>query len=377
MKKIFRLLCILIALCFLTITCGCKNTKQLHERLIIQGVCVDKTDDEYVLTLSTFDAEESDKNSESQKSEGGNSNFIVCKGKSIMDAFTSVANSSGKDPMYSQNLILVIGNDTAKEGVSSLIDFFIRHYDARPSIEIFVSSGPAANVMKCKLNEKPISPKVIEGFAKSYHLNTNAMSSNLVEFVTDLQSKISNPHATFLNIDEDKLTAQGTAIFHDDKMIDILDTEKTKGALLIKGKGQGNTEVIDIENIGRISYTIMSSKSKVSISIIDDLPNFNIDIKVNANIYEIERSRDQNKNSLTDLESSLNEYIKKQVTETIDTCIKKDHCDILNFGRHLMKHDPTYFKKIEDKWNNLMSNATYNISVITKLNKTGQEINST
>lgn len=378
MKNILKISYTFLVLTFLTMISGCGNNRQLHERLIIRGVCVDKINDEFVLTLNVFDAENSGGKEEgdSKGKSSDESGIITCKGKSILDAFTSISNMTGKDPMYSQNLILIFGKETAKSGIDLLIDFFVRHYDARPSIEIFVSSGNASDVFKCKLNNKSIQPKAILNITKPSHLNMNVMGANLVDFVSSSQSDISDAYAAFLNVEDEKLMAKGTAIFNGNKLVDVLDVNATKGALLINQKNKGGTEVVKVENLGTISCTIISSKSKISVDVVNSKPEFNIELKVEANVYEIENSQHKfSSDNIPKIQEELNKQLENYMTQSINKCIKENHCDIFNFGRYLLNNKTSYFKSIQNRWHDVMLDAKYNVSVNSHIDKVGQEIN--
>lgn len=357
---------------------GCSSNRQLHERLIVQGVGVDKENDEYVLTLNIFDTESPGEKNDSAENSKDTPGLIKCKGKSVLDAFTNITNSTGKEPMYSQNLILIISEEIARAGVNSFIDFFVRHYEARPGINVFVVKGHASDALKCKLNGKQIDSKTISSLAKSSHLNMNVIDTNLVKFVSHMQSNTSEAAAVLLNIDVNgELSAKGSAIFHGDKLVDFLDENETKGTLLISGVNKGGTEVIKIDNIGAVTYSITSSQSTTNVDVVNDVPVFDIKTAVETNIYEIDRDLKSPlpENSFSILENELKYKLENLIKSSLQKSIVTNHCDIFDFGRQLMKTNPSYFCSVSNNFGNVIAKSLFNVSVNVKINKTGQEFN--
>lgn len=153
MKKCLALvLSILVA-----ISCtGCTGAKQLSERLIIQGIGIDREDEGgYCLTLMYLDTESS--------TEEETVKVLMAKGKSVMDAMANSISQTGKEPLYSQNLFLLLGMKTAQTGFEEALSFFTTYYEARPNVNVFVCENKA----EALLTAEEITPQQIDTISQS------------------------------------------------------------------------------------------------------------------------------------------------------------------------------------------------------------------
>lgn len=152
-KACFLLFCFMLLL----FTPGCSQVNQLNERLIVNGIGVDIEDGAYVVTMHVFDAQRASAGGE----ESQDIVVVTGRGRSVIDAFNAITLQSGKEPLFSQNLVLIVGEETAKSGMNNVIDFFIRYYETRPTVELFVAKERTAReVMNCNSDGRLISAKV-------------------------------------------------------------------------------------------------------------------------------------------------------------------------------------------------------------------------
>lgn len=365
---------ILISIILLSILfTGCSKREQLDERMIIQGVGIDRIDGIFNITIQQFSASgSSEKEAEAQ--------VVKAKGTSVMEAFLDLSLQTGKDPMYSQNFLIVIGEDTAYNGVNDILDFFIRYYESRPTVRIIIAKGKAEEVLSLKQNDKLVLAKEIDAIASSEILNSKVMLSNLFQFVSSLKNITAEPNASAVSVIDDDgekvLTADGTAIFNGDKLVGFMDLETTKGALLINNRIKNGTEVIDVDSVGRVTFSLEESKAKVKFGVSDGEPVYNIKIKVNTNIYDIEGDvlGRLPSEAFDIMQKSLEDRIKALAYQAIYKSVYEYGSDVFGFGRIALRSDKKYFKSIENNWVQEMKDSKYNVNVKVKICNTGQGI---
>ena len=352
---------------------GCSNIEQLDDKMMIYGVGVDKVGNTFDLTIQQFSITGS-----TEKEEGAQ--VVKAQGNSLMDAFSDLSLQTGKTPMYSQNLILAIGEDTAYGGINDILDFFVRYYESRPTVKVIVVKGKAESVLNFKKDDKLVMAKDIMSIAESERINSKVMSSSIFQFVGDLKNITSDPNASIISVEkqnEDEiLVANGTAIFKDDKLAGIIDTSSTRGALIINNRLNSGTEVINVESVGKVSYSLEKSKSKIKFNLENDIPVYNIDIAVKTNVYELERDikKPLPDNAFDLMEIALADRIKTIANQAIYKSVFEYNSDIFGFGQIALKSNKNYFKTIEDKWDQTMKEAKYNINVSVKIDNTGQGV---
>ena len=352
---------------------GCSNIEQLDDKMIIHGVGIDRVENTFELTIQQFSVTGSN-----EKEEGAQ--VVKTKGNSLMDAFSDLSLQTGKTPMFSQNLVLAIGEETAYNGINDILDFFVRYYESRPTVKIIIVKGKAESVLSFKKDDKLIMAKDIMAITESERINSKVMSSNIFQFAGALKNSTLDPIASIVSVerqnDEEILAANGTAVFKSDKLAGFIDTNSTRGALIINNRLNGGTEVIDVESVGKVSYSLEKSKSKVKFKLENGKPVYNIIIKINTNIYEIERDI---KNQLPDnafnlMEEALISRIKTITSQAIYKSIFEYNSDIFGFGQIALKSDKEYFRTVENNWDQAMKEAKYNIDVSVKIDDTGQGV---
>ena len=352
---------------------GCSNIEQLDDKMIIHGVGIDRVENTFELTIQQFSVTGSN-----EKEEGAQ--VVKTKGNSLMDAFSDLSLQTGKTPMFSQNLVLAIGEETAYNGINDILDFFVRYYESRPTVKIIIVKGKAESVLSFKKDDKLIMAKDIMAITESERINSKVMSSNIFQFAGALKNSTLDPIASIVSVemqnDEEILAANGTAVFKDDKLAGFIDTNSTRGALIINNRLNGGTEVIDVESVGKVSYSLEKSKSKVKFKLENGKPVYNIIIKINTNIYEIERDI---KNQLPDnafnlMEEALISRIKTITSQAIYKSIFEYNSDIFGFGQIALKSDKESFRTVENNWDQAMKEAKYNIDVSVKIDDTGQGV---
>lgn len=373
--------CFSIALCFIisvSFLSGCSDINQLHERLIVQGVGVDIDSESgrYIITMHAFDAintgpDETDK-----------VQVITQDGLSVFDAINSVSLKNGKQVLFSQNLLLIIGENMAKHGIGEIMDFFVRYYEARPSVSVFVAKNiEAKNILNCKREDEIIPASSIEYLSKSGRYSSKMIQSDVLDIINSLESGISAPSVMALEIEEgdegELIQSAGTAVFNNDKLVGYLDLEDTRGLLLISGNVNGGTFVVPIEGIGTATLYFDKFKSKVVPRNDNGTPNFEIYLDVDLDLYEVRNDFDKelSNESFDIIEEKAGEFLIQNCNNVLDTATKTYKADIFNFGKKLRRTDPDFFRTVEENWQEIIPLSEHKVYADVKIRREGLEMN--
>ncbi len=79
--------------------------------------------------------------------DGGQSTFFSGEGDTVPEALSQIALESGRTPLYSHNAAILFGMQCAESGIAEQLDFFIRHYDSRPTAKVFLAEDTAESVL--------------------------------------------------------------------------------------------------------------------------------------------------------------------------------------------------------------------------------------
>lgn len=347
MKKCLALvLSILVA-----VSCtGCTGAKQLSERLIIQGIGIDREDEGgYCLTLMYLDTESS--------TEEETVKVLMAKGKSVMDAMANSISQTGKEPLYSQNLFLLLGMKTAQTGFEEALSFFTTYYEARPNVNVFVCENKA----KALLTAEEITPQQIDTISQSERKSGRTVVSTLMQMESDRISGNLSPKTSLLTLDGKEPGTAGTAVFAKDRYVFSLTPEESLGALLISGKADTASELILKGNgSGNIDFTLSRCKSEITPVIDGGHLTFRIKIKASADVYIPPREKES-------VKTALEERVKKLCEKTIKTSIMENGADIFGFSKRLIQLDGDYYRSLDDV-PQALKDARYEVSAGVKIN---------
>ena len=345
MKKIISL--IAFSMVLIMLLTSCTGAKQLNDRLIIQGIGIDYFNKEYVVSVMYMDTS----TSAEQKTK-----TLVTKGNSVVDALTNSISITGKEPLYSQNLFILLGESTVRLGFCKPLNFFAQYYESRQNVNIFVTDEKAEDI----ITKKGVTPQRIEDISNSKQRSGRTISSTLMQIENDRLGDYSYPKTTNITIEKDAIIANGTAVFKGDKYQFLLNTEESLAVLLISDKADTASELTmdDEEN----DFTLSKCESKVSINVDekDQKLSFSIEINGNADVYELHLDRE-------DLKKSIEKRVEEICKNSIKTCIKINRADVFGFSKMLMKQNNEYYKNAQNIGDELYK-ANYNVLCNMELN---------
>lgn len=344
MKKIAAL--ILAILCMVSFT-SCTGATQLDDRLIIQGIGIDVDGGEYLATIMYLDTD-------NKRDEAPGTGVIYSNGKTVMDALTNAVSQSGKEPLYGQNLFLIIGSTLAKQGIGNAMNFFANFYESRPTISIFISTTSAKNIM----STPGVTATIIDKLGETETASGRIILSNLKDFISDNLNKTSQPKTALIEREGDSVYTSGTAIFKNDKLVGMLSYEETLGALIILNDTKVASEVVTLEGED-VSFSISNCKTKIKTYISNSMLEFDIDIKAKVDIYELNEFKESIKKDIEKRVQNICDY-------AIEKCIKEYSADIFGFGKRVLQTDEDYYENVDD-WEGVLKGARYNTSVEIEL----------
>ena len=372
MKKI-----ILSVILLLTLT-GCWNYNELNDYSIVSGVAIDKSKDEYEMSVLISNSPKSN-SSESNSSE---SQVVVYSGKgdSIFSALKQIGLISPNELYFGSFSVLVISEEVAKDGINNAIDFFVRYPNSRKNFYVVLSREamakdtlkimtPLSSFPSQKITDNVKSTTELQGIIASKNFNDllstiltpgTELSLNCIEIVGNVEEGSSKE-----NIESSQpktYTKLGNlGIFKDDKLIDWADRNESLGINIINGAI--SEMFLDIEyKEGYVVIDSTSFSSDVKVKLKDEQPVIDISLSGEARIVEAEGYIDlENSKVIEEIQKKANKKIKKRVQQAIDLAIK-NKTDIFGFGKMFYQEYPKYFKEQEKEWNDNLDKIKININ---------------
>lgn len=362
-------MCFLILILNILFLSGC-SSEGINEKLIIHGIGVDKDEEKYIVTMHVL-------NTGALSAEGGDKaeeiEVISGDGYTLLDAISSIEKSSGKRALYSHNLILVVGKETAEFYIDKILSFFSSDYSLRPSVEVLVAQTTAKDVMNIKVDDKLITADDIMSMVETSYDKSDQLKFTLKSFLGDLQNEYKSAKAFCISSTQDVLESDilrigDMAIFKDNVMKGILTEDETKGFLIITGDIKNTEQDISLDE-DSLACLIKKSKCIVKTKIEDETPNFNILIKATADVYN------DNLKDNKDVKEEIERKLSELASRSINKALIEYKCDIFNFSRYLMDENIDYFKSNKENIDSVLVNAKYFVNSEVKVNFMGKNSN--
>lgn len=382
MKKLILLIPVIF---FLT---GCYNYRELNDLAIISGVAVSKNNDTYNITVEVVNPKK-----EQDTSSGKEPDYVIYEGtgKSMQEAFRSIVKESPQKLYGAQIDVLIIDEETAREGIGDILDFFARDPEVRSEFYVVISKNDEAlKIISPLVN---LSSKNIVNSLKS--TNTYMGFVNLVTY-HELLSNFINPHIEIAlpsieivgneEVGENTENIETTTsfanniisnmtVFKDGKMLGYLTEEESLGYNIIMNNSKTVLIRNEYDNGDFIVNEIIDSSTEV-------LPNIKkkeitINIKGEASIAEVNYDINlESDKDIKKIEKEFNDNIEKLILNTIDSTNNKYNSDIYGFRDLFYKSNPKKYKKLikelgDNFLNELNIKVKSNIKIIEKGNLNG------
>ncbi|MFD2412011.1 Ger(x)C family spore germination protein [Paenibacillus rhizoplanae] len=380
------------ALCLLLIT-GCWNRRELNDLALVVAMSIDKSDDQYMVTLQVVDAGEVS----SKIGTSGRTPVITYseKGKHVFEAIRKMTTGTPRKLYFSHLQMLVISEDIAKEGISKSLEFLSRDHEVRKDFFVVIAKEEQAKSILENITslEKIPAQKMKTSLETSQKVWAPTVAIQIDQLIADLTSEGSNAVLTGIIITGNPTTGttlknvtktssysnlkfQGVAVFKKDKLVGWLNEEESKGYNYIKDNVKSTVAHIECPGGGDLVMEVLRSKTKVKGKVVNGEPSIDIHLSAEINIAEVECPIDLSKiENIIELEQSINE----KAISVLEASIRKAKelgSDIFGFGEVIHRADPQAWKTWKTDWNKHFAETAVTIHSDFKIRRTGIVSNS-
>lgn len=307
----------------------------------------------------------------------------------------------------------VFSEELAREGIGKWLLPLSRYREVRGTSQIFICRGKAKDFIEKNNPLLELSPtkqfEFITEQTKNHGLYPN---TQFQEFYSDIKSKSVEASAPLVAIHEgglesakpgvnkggdialgkyiagevpvsggNKAQAIGTAVFHGDKMAGYLNGQETRYYLMIRGLfSSGFTSIPDpfaeepAKESAYVGLLIHQARSPIYRTHIDEYGNVSIDVEIFLE-PEIIASTSFSSFERPDLKPILEEAFSRYIEQGCNTLVKRTQeelkSDIFGFGYHMKHHFWTTQPWEEFKWLERYPDAQVNVTVHSRIRRTG------
>lgn len=363
MKKSKRVFISIFVIIYLLCTAGCWNYRELDDLAIVAGAAIDKgADGQYTVTTEVVDVDgNNDTKSESK--------LISMHGKTILDAIRNGISITGKKLYWSHCKVAILSKEIAEEGVTKVLDVFLRDAEIRNDVDIVYSrQDTAREILEAQETTESIKAFAIDKVLKNQIKISKAPKTDLLDYSIELQTKGISMVIPAVHLEEVKGNmiprVAGAAIIKDDKLVGELGEEDTQALLFVRNEVKGGV-LVDDKNVGLsapISMEIFRNDTKVKPVVEAGKIKFKVNILVTVGIDEIQGNENfGDEKAVNRLEASTSAATQKKVTDFIKKIQSEYGTDIFLFGDKLREKNVNKWKSVSGRWEEVFRNLEVDV----------------
>lgn len=375
MRRIMLLTVLL--LCVLTMFTGCWNRREIENLAFVMGAGIDLSEKKgmYKLTVQVAKPEVGSKMSGASNEKSYT--LYAGEGRTFFEAVRNITHRSKSKLFWSHNLVLIIGEQAARQGILPLMDFGLRDAELRRTFWILISHGSAEKIFRTEPEVGRSPAMEINDMIKTVSRGTSTSKMNNINDLMQMLS-ISQMSATTGTITaveaEGKRVAyiSGSAAFRGDRLNTFLSSNETRGLLWVLGEVKSTLIIIDSPITGKkMTIEVMKAGRDIKTSVKNGQPQAEVTISLEGNLAE--QFDDQSylrPNLFQQLEAEIDKTIKKEVIETIKLSQRRN-IDICGFSRQLHIQNKNDWHQIQKQWDKLYPEMPIIVRVKSSIRRPG------
>lgn len=400
-----KLICLVMILIMAFPLGGCWSRRELNELSIVLAAGIDLAPNgniELTVQIARPNAFGGGAGQAKASAQENNVWVISQTGKTVFDAQRFLETKVSRDLYWGHTVILVFGEQLARDGIRQAINYFSRSPRARETIWVLVTRGKAKDILNSHSQLETTSAQSIGAMVRT-EVGVPVMLKDLSMM---LSSKGTNPVLPRIeltasgepqgpgmqeNIPQAKEQEQpqgamihaeptitGTGVFKDDRLVGWLDMPETRGLLWLKDQMEkGEISVPSPTEPGK-DISIRVANGSTNIEPYFDGQNIWFDVKMTmeGDLWEQQSTEElTNLQIFTAIEKNMASRIEQKARMALDKAQQDYEVDIFGFGEAFHRKYKKEWANIKDRWDEVFINADINIAVQAYVRRTGLTTN--
>jgi len=313
-----------------------------------------------------------------QKEEGDPSYVFSTVAATPYDARMQVNSRSNKNIFLGHTEIIVIGEELAKdrEKIREILDEIHRSRFFGKRVRVLIAQGKAQDILRQDSGRNmDIGLFIEEVLKKEQKSYIRPMSQDLLgalRYIRERDAAIMPRIYT----NNKELLINGAAIIKDYKLVGWLDPLETRNVNILTEKVFDMSLAIEIDGLV-VSLEEVSSKRKMKLGIDKEGRleiSFHIQMEGNIGQHVIGNlDLPLDSTYLDKVDEETEKALEKELMETFNKIRDEYSADIYGLREYLRRHEPDFYEKYNDKWEEVYKNALVNIDVTMHVRRVGVE----
>jgi spore germination protein KC len=319
-------------------------------------------------------------------------------GRTMLEAMCNFATFSPRFIFCAHSRFVIFGEETARQGVGEMLDFFERNREPRLTAHLLVAKDmTAAEFLKSEFEMVPLPPEGGLGLIQNAtrRLGT-VVNVNINDFLITLEREGIEPVAGCFEVIpkrpvplegelERKEIIQspvlnGAAAFKDDQLVGWLNRTETRGLQWIQGKVESTPLLVEnpMDPPALIGVEVIRANSAVTPSMVKGKPHVQIKIELEGNIEDTQGFFDPKIDPalLKKIEKQMALVVEKEIKGVLRRCQQELNTDIFGFGVTFHSTMPQEWAKLKNTWDTEFPKLEVSLDLKTHIRLSGLAIKS-
>lgn len=375
---------------------GCWNRVELNEIAIISATGVDWKDGEWVLSYQIVIPKTI--SAQTGRSDGAAINVFSSHGDNFRTAISKASQETSRRLYFAHNQIVIIGQEAARKGISQLMEVYLRNYDSRETVSMFLSKGTARHLMEQLLPLEQIPGEAIYRMIQNEGKNNS--SFRLMTINTALMELLSSAKATSLPVlaltgsgagtekiqtlgrttTPSKIRLSELGLIAGDKLVGWVNDEESSGINWLNDEVSRTTVGFACTKTRGAkrdsSIRIARSETKRTPTYVNGQWRMNVDITAEGTLLEYNCKGDIGKpDAIEAVERTIEEEIRATALNGWKA-ISASKADVVGFGNLIHKKYPKLWKREASRWREIFPEIEVAVKVKVSVSTTGSSGNT-
>lgn len=363
---------------------GCWSRIEVNDLAVVSMMAIDKADDgglriwiQVVVPASAGGA-----GAVPGGGSGKGAPFVTLtgSGKTVLEAARHIQTRLSRRIFWAHARVVLIGERLAREGVRPAMDFLLRHRELRLDNYILMVQGSVASLMGTQLD---LEKQPVEALREILRFRTGTVVT-LGDWVRQRASAGADPVMGIVSVvppmkgapqeQKPQLQLTGTALFRDDRLVDIMDTHVTRGLLWLQNQVYMGVVTVELPQVpgGSISLEYVASRIFRRVQVQDDKISLYVQINSEGTISDEQVNLDLGQPSIiTAIEAEMGKEIKRRIEAALRQ-MRAQQIDPAGLGELVRQRYPALWKRVGKGWRSgELQKAQILINVNPKVRRTG------
>ena len=406
MKKMVLLSLFILSL----LLTGCWNARELNELGLTLVIGLDLVDDKVLVTAEVVNPIYSQQSS-TTTGQGSYVKYVQGVGNNIYEASVDITLKFDRRLSIVHNRVFILGEDFAKKGLDSQIDELYRDVEQRETAYLLVAKGGKAyEVMGINSGLEELPSNYITKIVENFKYNPKTVDTNLVQYIKQYykmghhsiigtiekkEKKVIDQTVEKTGTQDYELSVIGSAIFNEDVLVGYLNGNDTKSVNFVMNKIRGGiitfpTPTAQVEGSSTppppvegempnkqkdqnlSSVIVIKNNTKNDVEMVDGNIKLKTKIELRGSLGEVVGNIDvAEKENIIKLEEACSKAIEDGIKRAFKKAQKEYGIDIFGYGLVFHRKYPEEWKRIKKDWDEIFSQADFEIEVNTDIIRTG------